>query len=90
MAPSILALDKGPKTTEESAEIPPAGREESPGEERLEEADGTPGCADCAGYESGHAEDALGQAVEFFAWGGEEELVARDGENGEYQCEEFR
>lgn len=54
-----------------------------------EETDRAPGGTNGAGEEGGHAEDALGEEVEFVDGGGEEGFVAGEGEEGEDEGEEF-
>ncbi len=57
-------VDEAPRAAQRAAEHPSRRREEGPREQVLEEADGAPGCADCAGQEGGCPERSLGEGVE--------------------------
>ncbi len=82
-------IDDPPHPAQRTAERPPRGRQERPREQILEEADGAPGCADCAGEEGRGAEDALGEGVELVGGIVEEFFVVGEGEEGVVGGEEF-
>lgn len=83
------SVDEAPHAAEGAAERPSRRGHQGPGEEVLEEADGAPGGADCAGQESGCPEHSRRESVELARWVGEDLSPLRQREEGVVGGEEF-
>ncbi len=82
-------VDEPPRAAQRAAEHPPRRREQGPREQVLEEADGAPGRADCAGQEGGRPKRSLGEGVELPRRRLGEFLPFREREEGVVGGEEF-
>ena len=83
------AVDEAPHAAQRAAEHPSRRGQQGPREQVLEEADGAPGRADCAGQEGRCAQRSLREGVELVRWPLEELPPLGEGEEGVVGGEEF-